>query len=381
MQKCFLFFSAQYFPTAGGVERFTNNLARTLLRHGHRVIVVTSSLAQLPAHEIDRDGIEIFRLPSWPFMNGRLPLLYFNAEFRRTEMCLWANRIDYCIINTYFYPLSMYAARQVRKRNIPALILNHGSTWLMAGNKLLSLAGQLYERAAVHLCRHYCNRFFGVSVAAQEWMKTFSICPEGIITNAIDPDEVTSQINMDINWRLQCGLPGDALVIAFVGRMIPEKGVNQLTRAMATIRKTHPNAYLLMAGTGPLLEKYRDSAPDGVFLLGTRPYPDILALLKQANVFCLPSRSEGFACTVLEAAALGCPIITTATGGSPQLLQDPRYGILLENMEAGTISNACIQALDHPEWCQIGADLTRKRLMECYTWEAAFSQLSHAFGL
>ena len=55
----FCFFTTQYLPTPGGVERYTWNLARRCLAAGHRALVVTSSLPGLPARETDVDGIEL----------------------------------------------------------------------------------------------------------------------------------------------------------------------------------------------------------------------------------------------------------------------------------------------------------------------------------
>ena len=69
----FCFFSTQYLPTPGGVERYTWNLARRCIAAGHQALVVTASLPGLPARETDADGIEIFRLPSYPVMGGRFP--------------------------------------------------------------------------------------------------------------------------------------------------------------------------------------------------------------------------------------------------------------------------------------------------------------------
>lgn len=381
MQKTFLFFSAQYLPTSGGVERFTYNLAKKLTSDGHNVIVATSALRDLPSRETDENGIQIFRFPSWALMNGRLPVIRPGRDFCRMEKLLWSQKIDYCIINTYFYPLSIYAASQIRRRGIPALVLNHGSAWLMTGNRWLELAGRIYERIAAGLCFHYCRSFFGVSDAASRWMNTFSIPSRGIITNAIDPDEVLRATNHATQWRSRLNLPMHAKIIAFVGRMIPEKGVTPLVTAMKQIRLAHPDAYLLMAGEGPLLEKYQAMPAEGVFLLGRQSYPDVLALLDQADLFCLPSRSEGFACTVLEAAALGCPILTTATGGSPQLLITPAHGTLLVDMSSETIAQGCIQALNDPIWRQTAAALTENRLRENYTWDAALKQLYSAFSL
>ena len=381
MGHTFLFFSAQYLPTAGGVERYTYNLAKRLLRQGNRVIVATSALNGLPAWETDPEGIEIYRFPSWLFLHGRLPLLKPTGEFHRLAKKLWAQGIYFCVINTYFYPLSMYAASRASKRQLPRILINHGSAWLMTGRKPLVLAGKLYEHIAARLCHHYCADFYGVSSAAVQWLSTFSIPGKGVVTNAIDPEEVSRSVSPGTDWRQRLGLSPDDRIIAFVGRMIPEKGVESVLSAMPRIREVHPNAWLLMAGDGPLFEKHQSRPPEGVFLLGGQAYGDVLALLQQADLFCLPSRSEGFACTVLEAAAMGCPIITTATGGSPQLLLDNCYGVLLKDMTPDTVAEACIQALSDPVWRENAARLAGQQLREHYTWDAALSQLYQAFHL
>lgn len=84
------YFSAQYLPTVGGVERYTWNLARCTVAAGHRAIVVTSALPNLPEHEIDGDGIEIYRLPVWPVMNGRFPVIKPGARFHALTAQIWA---------------------------------------------------------------------------------------------------------------------------------------------------------------------------------------------------------------------------------------------------------------------------------------------------
>lgn len=79
------YFSAQYLPTVGGVERYTWNLARCTVAAGHRAIVVTSALPNLPEHEIDGDGIEIYRLPVCPVMNGRFPVIKPGGALSRAD--------------------------------------------------------------------------------------------------------------------------------------------------------------------------------------------------------------------------------------------------------------------------------------------------------
>ena len=86
------FFSTQYLPHPRRVERYTWNLARRCVAAGHRALVVTASLPGLPARERDADGIEIYRLPSWPVMGGRFPVLKPLADADD----LWAQGIRLC---------------------------------------------------------------------------------------------------------------------------------------------------------------------------------------------------------------------------------------------------------------------------------------------
>ena len=76
----FYIFSAQYLPTVGGVERYSNSLAKELISKGHSVTVVTSSIESQPEQEVDTDGINIIRLPVIPLMSGRFPVLKLSKS-------------------------------------------------------------------------------------------------------------------------------------------------------------------------------------------------------------------------------------------------------------------------------------------------------------
>ena len=90
-----------------------------------------------------------------------------------------------------------------------------------------------------------------------------------------------------------------------MGRIVPEKGVRQLAEAS---RILSGGIFIAMAGTGPYLQELRHLERNDVFrLLGRLSRQDTAALLAQSDVMCLPSRSEGFATTLLEAAACKTP--------------------------------------------------------------------------
>ena len=82
--KKFCIFSAQYLPHMGGVERYTYYLAKELVRDGNSVVIVTSLSPGLKERE-ETDGIKIYRLPSFNFMDGRMPVLKPGKALRQAE--------------------------------------------------------------------------------------------------------------------------------------------------------------------------------------------------------------------------------------------------------------------------------------------------------
>ncbi len=374
------FFSAQYLPTAGGVERYTFNLAKRAAADGHRAIVVTSALPGLPAREKGAEGIEVFRLPAWRLMNGRFPFVRRNREFRALEAELFDRPVDFIVANNLFYSLSLYAVRRASRRKIPCLLVNHGTRYLMTGNPLLAWAGRCYEQWTAALVRRYCNRFYAVSEEGKRWLQTaFSIRASGVLYNAVDPDRLETLAGEgEPDWRARVGAPESAPLVAFVGRMIPEKGVLELAGAMRTVRQELPQARCVMAGEGPLRRAVEQGDFPGVTAAGLCPYADTLALLRQADLFVLPTRSEGFAGTLLEAAALGTPVVMTETGGSAELLPDGAYGKTLTDRRPETVAAAVLEALEDEGWRESAAEKTRARLRERFTWEKTYEALCRA---
>ena len=292
------FFSTQYLPTPGGVERYTWNLALRTVRDGGRAIVVTSALPGLPDHEIDADGIEIYRLPVFAAMGGRFPVLRPGPGFRALCRRLFANPIDFAVIQTRMYVESVWAAQALRRRHIPALVIDHSTGYMPMGGGLPGLAGRVYEQLACRLIAATGAPFYGVSSAVVRWLAAFGVKAAGTLPNAVDPAALAAENAADpFDWREALDLAPGAGLVAFIGRLIPEKGAVALAEAVATL----PGVTLAAAGAGPEEEALRAA---GAKVLGALPHHRVVQLLTQADVYCLPTRyAEGFPTTLLEAAA------------------------------------------------------------------------------
>jgi len=364
----FCFFTAQYLPTPGGVERYTWNLARRCVAAGHRAIIVTSSLPGLPARERDPDGLDIYRLPAFPVMGGRFPVLRPFAP----AADLWAQGINFAVIQTRMYTQSIWAARQCRRRGIPALVIDHSTGYMMHGG-LGGVLGRWYEHLACGIIRRCGFPFYGVSGDVCRWLHTFGITTAGTLPNAVDPEELAALARAEdrTDWRQTLEVPADGHLIAFVGRLIPEKGALRLAKAIQQL----PGCVLAVAGTGPEEEALR-AMGGTVHTLGALPHARIVQLLSQADCYCLPTEyAEGFPTTLLEAAACRCPIVCTHTAGTGELLPDEHYAVYLEDTRPDTLAAVLTAVLQDPQASRERCERAFRNLAEHFTWQAVFATM------
>jgi glycosyltransferase involved in cell wall biosynthesis len=131
------------------------------------------------------------------------------------------------------------------------------------------------------------------------------------------------------------GLRGNEKAILYVGRLHPVKNVESLLIAFARIRKQFPDVKLLLVGSGTEMSRLRKIAAQTRIdhfteFIGEVSPQDVPRYMVAADIFVLPSISEGSPVVILEALAAGVPILASKVGGVPDLVRDGREGFLFE---------------------------------------------------
>lgn len=381
MKKNYCFFSAQYLPHLGGVERYTYNLAKTLIHHGNNVIVVTSNLGNMNYHEIS-EGIEIYRVNCLNLMDGRYPILKKDKLYKRTMQTLKRKKIDSVIVNTRFYLHSLIGMKFAYVNSIPCITIEHGTSHLTVHNKFLDFCGSIFEHCLTKIDYKYCKNYYGVSLACNEWLKHFNIEAKGVIYNSIDVDEVNNYLNdLLVSYRDKYNIPKGAVTIGFTGRLIEEKGILELINVVKRINKNGGNIYLFIAGDGDLLSTISMEKNEKIILLGRIDNREVISLLKDIDIFCLPSVSEGFSTSILEAVACKCYVITTARGGAKEILLDDSYGTIIKNNSESLLYSALCNVINNKNLRKIGIDKSYKELVSNFTWENAAKKVEDIFNI
>jgi glycosyltransferase involved in cell wall biosynthesis len=146
--------------------------------------------------------------------------------------------------------------------------------------------------------------------------------------------------------RLALGLPGDAFVVAALGRLVPVKGFDLLVDAMPALLAAVPGALALIVGDGPEETALAARAADlGVGARVRLPGPsgDVAAVLAAADVLAAPSRNEGMGRSLVEAMALGLPVVGAAVGGIPSVVGDDEAGRLVPPDDAPALAAALVE--------------------------------------
>lgn len=144
--------------------------------------------------------------------------------------------------------------------------------------------------------------------------------------------------------RQELEMSDSAFLIGTVGRLDPIKDQTGLIDAFARLSKLRPDCHLLIVGDGPERKQLEQLKIDGVHLLGMRN--DVAAILKQLDIFVLPSLNEGISNTILEAMAVGLPIVATAVGGTPELIAHEKNGLLVEPRDYPALAQAFARYLN-----------------------------------
>lgn len=188
-----------------------------------------------------------------------------------------------------------------------------------------------------------------------------------VVHVGIPVDQFTPSPNGNGNGS---GRPATVPTILYVGRLVPEKGQAVLLEAVARLREEGRDVRVKLAGEGelrPHLEELCREAgiDDRVAFLGPVSQERIRDLYAEAAIFCLPSFAEGVPVVLMEAMAMGLPVVTTRIAGIPELVEDGVGGVVVAPGRADELAGRIAALLDDPDRrVELGAGGRRKVLAE-----------------
>lgn len=332
-----------YPPEVNGVSLTLSRVVEGLHRRHHDVQLIRprQGAADTPRrdprfHEVLMRGLPIPRYPN----------LRMGVPSRRALVKLWsAERPDVVHIATEG-PLGWSALRAALQLKLP--ISSDFRTNFHAYSRYYGI-GWLHRPIMAYL-RGFHNRTGCTMVPTDALrrelelggLRQLSVVSRGVDTVQFAPDQRSEAL------RRAWGAAPDDLVVAFVGRLAPEKNLGVVLAAFEAIRAVHARARLLLVGDGPQRDELQSLCPSAIFA-GHCHGQHLAAHYASADLFLFPSLTETFGNVTTEAMASGLPVVAFDHAAAAQLIRSGDNGMLAKCDDAAALVQAAVDLAADPE--------------------------------
>ena len=381
-------FCAYFYPHKGGVENYVHELFSGLDKFGDiEVTIVTSNTENTLPYEY-KDGLAIHRLACWHLLSETYPVIKFSGRRELRKLDNKNNKddthskddkdskddkgYDYVITNTRFFNTTLLGYSFAKRNNIPLIHIEHGTCHSMLTNPFVRMINESYDHTiGKHIIKN-ADKVVCVSIAAQEFVNHLYKRKSSIIYNSIDTAKFKKMSLKDqAQLKKKLGIK-DEQVITYAGRLIHAKGVHDLLTAVEDM----DDVKILILGDGnysPELKR-RFSGKKYIYL-GKYDSKILIRHLSITDIFVNPSYSEGLPTTVLEAGAMGLPIIATDVGGTREIIKNEENGFLIRPKDVKTLRDKINLLIDDKRLCKRFSINIRNDMVSRFDWSIARKRL------
>ena len=332
----------------GGLERMQVTLANALSRKGYSVTVMTLNPEDALRNELNKN-VEFIYIPPKSHIGNHIP--YIRHKFYDDGM--WETRATPKQLYQYYVGNRKFDVEIGFFRGLSVKIIS-GSTnpdsvklaWVH--NDFHKCGGYDYNFRDLRQVKTAYSKYNKIVCVSEQARKSFNEViglNEKTMTvyNMLPVDEIRRKANEE------CIVTKKAFTVLSVGHIIHMKGYDRLIKVFEQLKVSGYAFDLWIVGEGSEREKLQKYINDhhltDVKLLGQQSNP--YCFMKQADLYVCSSRFEGYNLTVAEALICGCPVLSTECTGPTEILDEGRYGILVENNEKG-LYNGMKSVLDNP---------------------------------
>jgi phosphatidylinositol alpha 1,6-mannosyltransferase len=337
-------FSGNYNYVRDGANQALNRLVGYLLHHGVKVRVYSPTVKD-PAFPATGDLVSIPAVPIPGRSEYRLPIA-LPARVRRDLAKFNPNVVHVSSPDIVGHRAVTWA----RRRQIAAVASVH--------TRFDTYLAYYHLQALEPLARDIMRRFYhrcevvmapaestAVILRAQRMNRDIAIWARGVDREQFNPGR------RDMGWRRSQGIGDEEMVIAFLGRIVMEKGLDVFAEAILALIDRGVRHRVLVIGEGPARTWFEQQLPDAIFT-GQLTGPDLARALATADVLFNPSITEAFGNVTLEAMACGLPVIAADATGASNLVHSGVTGTLVDGSEPDEFAGALESYARDPDLCR-----------------------------
>jgi glycosyltransferase involved in cell wall biosynthesis len=334
-------FSGNYNYVRDGANQALNRLVEYLLRQGVNVRVYSPTVEE-PAFPPTGDLVDVPAIPIPGRSEYRLPIAV-PARVRRDLEQFNPNVVHVSSPDIVGHRAVSWA----RRHKIAAVASVH--------TRFDTYLAYYHLQALEPLARGIMRRFYhrcevvlapaestAAILRAQRMNRDIAIWARGIDRDQFNPER------RDMPWRRELGIADDEMVIAFLGRIVMEKGLDVFAEAIHSFATFGLKHRVLVIGEGPARPWFEEALPQAIFL-GQQTHSELAHALASADVLLNPSLTEAFGNVTLEAMACGLPVLAAEATGATNLVRSGITGMLVDGTDPDEFAEALAAYAHDPE--------------------------------
>jgi D-inositol-3-phosphate glycosyltransferase len=369
-------------PHMGGIEKVSYEQSKRLTESGNQIDVLTSKIKG--RNKYPAKGVRIFHFSAVNIAERigvpyPIPSIQAYRTFARV-----IKKCDLVHAHGHVY-MSSYLAGKVAKKYKKPFILTQHNTFIdyRSGLNLLEHLNDLTIGKAV---LKDADRIVVVSNKTMEYVHKLGAdkSKTSVIYNGVDIDYF-HPANKEKS-RKKLDLPKNRKIILSVRRLVYKNGLDTLIESVPYVARDHPDVLFVIAGKGPskklIEDRIRESRMgDNIKLTGFVPDELLPVYYNAADYFVLPSASgEGLPLVLLEAMACGLPVISTTVGGTPEIIEHMKNGVLVPPKNPEAMAVTMSELLSKEGMGQAIGEEARKIVESRFTWEENLRQLKTVYS-
>ncbi len=357
----------------GGIARVVHDLSHRLIKDGHEVTVVTYKEGNVQDYEDDK-GVKVYRVNNYMINPNNfidwIMQLNFNLISKATELINKEGPFD--VIHAHDW-LVAYAAKTLKDSfKIPVVSTIHATEsgrnsgihdevqryindteWMLTYESTEVIVNSNFMKSEL-------QRLFGLP------FEKINVIPNGVNLN------LYNGVERDYNFRRQYAADNEKIIL-YVGRLVYEKGIQNLIAAMPKVLNNYHDSKLIIAGKGGMIDELRDEVrrlniENKVYFTGYLNLTQVTKMYKCADVAVFPSTYEPFGVVALEGMLSGTPVVVSDVGGLNEIVEHKVNGMKSYAGNPNSIADSILELLFNPELCANVAKAAKAKVKSQYNW-------------
>ena len=369
-------------PHMGGIEKVSYEQSKRLTKAGYEFDVLTSKIKGQNSHP--EKGIRVFAYPSLKIAERfgvPYPILTVKAYKQFAQVI---KNCDLVHAHGHVYMSSYLAGKLAKKYKKPFILTQH-NTWIDY-KSVLNTIENINDWTIGKPVLKLADQIFTVSNETRKYVLRLGAdkTKTSVMYNGVDTTCFCSAQKEESRKKLR--FPQKRKIVFSVRRLVYKNGLDTLIESAALVAKNNPDILFVVAGKGPsrkLIEEHIKELgiEENIKLTGFVPDELLPVYYNAADYFVLPSASgEGLPLVLFEAMSCGVPVVATRVGGTPEIIEDMKNGVLVPPRNPEAMAEALSKLLaDKTLGKKIGEE-AKIIIQKRFSWEENVRQLKEAYS-